>query len=147
MIITMKAIVTQSNPRNNKIGNSIVYVESKLDKVVDAWYDKHEIYNLPFKCKTWGKVKTLASKEHTKALKELFPDAHSIKFSSKAGCRCGCSPGYIVKHEPNTYGRNFWVDMLVTPEEVTALSEVVNSEKFEATLKNEIALTVPGNIQ
>ena len=146
-IITMKAIVTQSNPRNNKIGNSIVYVESKLDKVVDAWYDKHQVYNLSFKCKTWSKVKSLASRAHTKALKELFPDAVSIKFSSKAGCACGCSQGYIVKHEPNTYGRNFWVDMLVTPEEVEELSQQVNSEKFEAELKAEIAREVPHSIQ
>jgi hypothetical protein len=139
----MKAIITQSNPRNNKIGNSIVYVESQLDAVVDAWYNKHEVYNLSFKCKTWGKVKTLATKEHTKALKELFPDAHSIKFSSKAGCRCGCSPGYIIKHEPNTYGRNFWVDMLVTPEETEELSQRVNSGGIEAQLKAEIAREVP----
>ena len=142
----MKATITQSSQRN-KIGNSIVYVESFLDKVVDAWFDKNQIYNLPFKSKTWGKVKALASKVNSKALRELFPDAVSIKFSSKAGCNCGCSQGYIVKHEPNTYGRNFWVDVFVTPEEVEELSRLVNSEKFEAELKAEIAREVPHNIQ
>ena len=141
----MKATITQSSQRN-KIGNSIVYVESFLDKVVDAWFDKHQIYNLPFKCKTWGKVKALASKVNSKALRELFPDAVSIKFSSTFACKCGCSPCHVVKHEPNTYGRNFWVDVFVTPEEVEELSRLVNSEKFEAELKAEITREVPHNL-
>lgn len=35
-------------------------------------------------------------KDVIKLLKELYPDS-KVTFSQKAGCRCGCSPGYYVK--------------------------------------------------
>ena len=132
----MKVIISQSAERN-QFGSSIVYVESPLDSVVDQWFDKHGVYSLPFKCKTWNKVKSLATKVNIKVLKELFPEALNIRFSRTAGCRCGCSQGYIIKHEPNQRGRNFWVNVQAEPEEVKEFSEEVFDEKYVVALEKE----------
>ncbi len=59
--------------------------------------------------------------QFTKALQQKYPNvgdnAISLKWSRKAGCGCGCSPGYIIKTNDNAnvlnvpnsilYGNNF----------------------------------------
>ncbi len=43
-----------------------------------------------------AKLRQALIKDVIRAMKELYPDS-KITFSHKAGCRCGCSPGYYVK--------------------------------------------------
>jgi hypothetical protein len=65
---------------------------------------------------------TIQVKEQfTKVLQQKYPNigdnAISLKWSRKAGCGCGCSPGYIIKTNDNAnvlnvpnsilYGNNF----------------------------------------
>jgi hypothetical protein len=99
----MKATISQTREVNrtgrSKMGRSIIYVESPLYKVADKFASDHNVFGLPFKSKTWGKVCQQVTKTHIVELKKLFPEALEIKFSQTAGCRCGCSPGYIMKHE------------------------------------------------
>lgn len=38
----------------------------------------------------------------------LHPDHGKISFSRKAGCSCGCSPGWIVD---GWFGENVWVEL------------------------------------
>jgi hypothetical protein len=139
----MKAIVTQtrniSSAQRRKSGRNLVYIESPFDKVADNFAAQHSIFGLQFKCKTWSKVCRLATKAATKALKELFPNALSIRFSAKAGCNCGCSPGYIVKEKTNEYGKNHWVTIEATEEEVSSFKEQINSTRIVSELQAEIA--------
>jgi hypothetical protein len=117
----MKATISSSKDTPSK-RFSIIYIESPLNNVADKFAMEHNIYHAPFKSKTWSKVCQLTSKQHVKALKELFPESSTIRFSAKAGCRCGCSPGYVMKYDhPNQFGRVFWVDIEPTETEVTEL--------------------------
>jgi len=138
----MKAVITQTNTTkcsDRLQSRSIIYIgKSPLDNVVDKWFTDNEIIDLSFKCKTWSNVARLATKATSPLLKQLFPEALSITFSRKAGCKCGCSPGYIMKHEPNQYGRNFWVDIEGTPEEIEQFSVGVNCARLRHDLSKEI---------
>jgi len=71
-------------------------------------------------------------------LKKLFPEALEIKFSAKAGCNCGCSPGYIMKHEPNQWGKNFWVTVEASDVELNMVWSSINCLRFQLELKKEI---------
>ena len=44
-----------------------------------------------------AKLRQTLNKDVIGLLKELYPDS-KIAFSQKAGCSCGCSPGYYVKN-------------------------------------------------
>jgi hypothetical protein len=138
----MKATISQTREVNrtgrSKMGRSIIYVESPLYKVADKFASDHNVFGLPFKSKTWGKVCQQVTKTHIVELKKLFPGALEIKFSQTAGCRCGCSPGYIMKHEANQYGKNFWVDIEASEVEITLVRNSINCLRFQLALKNEI---------
>jgi hypothetical protein len=111
----MKATLTKTTPVQNsrraKPSRSLVYVNSPFDDIVDEFGSRHKIWNLDFKSKTWSAVCREATKYNIKALKTIFPEAVSIKFSAKAGCSCGCSPGYIVKTNSTSLGTNNWADI------------------------------------
>lgn len=111
----MKATLTKTTPVQNsrraKAGRSLVYVNSPFDDIVDEFGSRNKIWNLDFKSKTWSAVCREATKYNIKALKTIFPEAVSIKFSQKAGCSCGCSPGYIVKTNSTQLGTNNWANI------------------------------------
>lgn len=138
----MKAIIRKSegshhsNRRN--AGRSIVYIESPFDKVADRWFTANRVMNLSFKCKTWNKISRMATKAALSSLKELFPEALKITFSAKAGCRCGCSPGYIMKHQPNQYGRTFWVDIEASESEIESFAISINCARLTHEFEEEI---------
>ena len=138
----MKATIKQSQANNDSragFGRNIIYIESPFDNAVDKFATENGVWNLDFKSKVWSSVCKQATKTNLKALKELFPDATSIKFSRKAGCSCGCSPGYIMRLEPNVRGRHFWVDVTANSEEVEEFKQIVDN-KFVSKLQEEIAL-------
>jgi hypothetical protein len=121
----MQATISSSKNLNKR--HSIIYLNSPLNEAADEFATDQGIYEAPFKSKTWSKVSRLANKHHIAALRKLFPESTGIRFSAKAGCRCGCSPGFVMKHEhPNQFGRMFWVDFQASETEVNA---------FEDTLK------------
>jgi len=43
-----------------------------------------------------AKLRKALNKDVIKLIKTLYPDS-KVAFSQKAGCNCGCSPGYYVK--------------------------------------------------
>jgi hypothetical protein len=135
----MKAIIRRSDEdRRRNAGRSIIYIESPLDKVADRWFTANEIMCVPFKCKTWKKISRMATKTTLASLKELFPEALRITFSAKAGCRCGCSPGYIMKHPANQFGRTFWVDIEASESEIERFATSINCARLVHELKEEI---------
>jgi len=138
----MKTVITQTREVNksgrSKMGRSIIYVESPLDAIADKFASDHGVFGLPFKSKTWGKVCLQVNKTHIVELKKLFPEALEIKFSKTAGCKCGCSQGYIMKHEPNQWGKNFWVDIEASDIEIAQVHNSINCLRFQLGLKKEI---------
>lgn len=121
----MKATLTKTcsirDSRRAKPGRSIVYVSSPLDDVADAFAKEYGVWQLPFKSRTWSSVCSEVSKITADVLKEIFAGAVSIKFSQKAGCSCGCSPGYIVKYNSHREGLNHWVDIEASEDELKEL--------------------------
>lgn len=142
----MKATITQTRKPHRSdrrsAGRSIIYVESPLDNVADRWFEGNKIRELSFKCKTWSKVSRMTTKPTAVALKELFPEALSITFSSKAGCKCGCSPGYIMKHPANQYGNNFWVKVEASDSEIETFAKSINTNQIIKALEKEIELNL-----
>jgi hypothetical protein len=141
-IKNMRATVTQtrkiSSDQRRKQGRSLVYIESPFDKIADEFASQYGIFCLQFKCKAWSQVCRMATKNAVQALKEIFPNALEIKFSSKAGCSCGCSPGYVVKENTNDYGKNHWVTIEATDEEIASFKETIYNSKIVSKLNAEI---------
>ena len=136
----MKASINDSEKRG-KFGRAIVYLQkSPLDKVADEWFTKNDISRLNFKCKTWDKVCRIVNKAQADLLKELFSEGvKSITYSRKAGCGCGCSPGFVVKYDNNNVsGRWFWVDLEATEEELNVYRNKVNSDSISKSLALEL---------
>ena len=104
----------------------VVYVDDGLSSLIDReYFSKHGVYQASFKSKAWTKVKNAVSKLIAESLRQVFVDDYKISFSSKAGCKCGCSPGYVVKRH-GTYEqrsleyKDVWVNVEVSAEELEA---------------------------
>ena len=137
----MKATLTKTTPvsdRRARPGRNIVYVKSPFDDVADQFGTKFGIWNLPFKSKTWSNICREANKLNLQALKDLFPEATSIKFSAKAGCTCGCSPGFIVKTENYLKGTNNWVTIEPAQVEQDMFRASIFSLRREWELREEV---------
>jgi hypothetical protein len=76
-----------------------VYADSNLSSAIDEFFTANKIYGLSFKCRTWTKLKNFVSRVEAASLKERFSleDSAAVKYSHKAGCSCGCSPGFQVR--------------------------------------------------
>ena len=76
-----------------------VYADSNLSETIDEFFNTNKIYSLSFKCRTWTKLKNFVSKIEETSLKESLSleDFAVVKYSHKAGCSCGCSPGFRVR--------------------------------------------------
>lgn len=114
------------------------FVESNATKIADKFFYDNNIFQLDFKCKTWGKICRLVDKLNVEALKIIFPGQCTIKFSHKTGCSCGCSPGYKVRKAPSnnfTYNnKDVWVDVCV---DTSKLEQML--PKFKQMLEEEIS--------
>lgn len=127
----MKATITKQSRGDvkhiysSRYGNRcIAYVDDALTKMVDReFFDKHNIMNLNFECKTWKKICKAVNALVAASLKELFVADYKISYSRKAGCNCGCSPGYVItRHgkydQPSLDHRDVWVDVEVSDDEL-----------------------------
>lgn len=136
--IIMNAVITKEHKRDRTtLESSIVYVKCPITNIVDEeFFLKHKIFNLNFKCNTWNAVKRYVNKLTITALQPLFPD-DTLKFSAKAGCQCGCSPGYKLTHSKVRVGKDIWAT-------VTYNDDILNQVRdelahFETKLQKEIA--------
>lgn len=94
----MKFEITHTTTKNwrSKITRPRVYVSSNLDELVDGWFTENRIFELQFKCKTWDSIVRRANRIINAAVIANIEEADSCSYSRKAGCSCGCSPGYII---------------------------------------------------
>jgi hypothetical protein len=107
--------------------------------LIDKWFNENEVYSLMFKCKTWTKLKNLATKLTIAAMRTNIVatgpgdgEKCQITYSRNAGCSCGCSPGYrirkINRNDPQTvqYGsenlsnHDLWMDVKCDTTELEA---------------------------
>lgn len=120
-------IITQKRPRRHPVKpiwhGCNVYAESNADKAIDAFFNENKIWSLDFKCKTWAKMKSAATKLTVAAMREVFGETAKIAYSHKAGCSCGCSPGYKVREmgEGREYeNHDVWAKITVNVNELVA---------------------------
>lgn len=139
--MTLSAIVTDKRFRVKKRYISAgcnCYVESNATKIADKFFYDNEIFRLDFKCKTWDKIKRIVDKLNIEALKIIFPEQCTIRFSHKTGCSCGCSPGYRVRNvASNNFAYNnsdVWVTVDVNTSKLESMLP-----KFKQMLEEEIS--------
>jgi hypothetical protein len=144
----MKATITQERSlspgryRASYGNRTIVYVEDPLARVLDKEiFDAHGIMNLNFECKSWNQICKAASKLTACALADLFQSNYNITYSRKAGCSCGCSPGFIVKRhgdykQPFLKFTDMWVDVEFTEQEINDF-RTAWFDKFKASFMLE----------
>ena len=116
--------------------NSRVYVDSNATKFIDdEFFSMYKVYHLDFKCKAWAAIGREAHKLNIAELKTVLGPNAKIVYSHKAGCSCGCSPGYKATDiiDPEYRGKDIWADIEV---DITALKAML--PKFVAKLKKEI---------
>jgi len=116
-----------------------IFVDSNATALVDEFFNKHEIWKLDFKCSTWTRMKNAATKINVAAMHEFFGSDVEINFSHKAGCSCGCSPGYRAR---KAFGQAYhkYINQDIWAEVKADLSELkAKMPKFEEMLKKELA--------
>ena len=136
--ITAKAVsVTESSDRRDL--KTRAYGNSQLMDVINDWFNENELYAIRFKSKTWSRLfKQISKIEGVAIAKSLTELTHcnvlGINFSRKAGCSCGCSPGYLVK---GLLGKSYWFEY---ETEAWAIEEVkAILPEYTKLLKEEIA--------
>lgn len=121
------------------------------DLAVELYYDKHDVGSMQFRCQSWDRVAAVATRaeiaEALPVLAKHFGCKESdleLKFSQKAGCSCGCSPGYIGKIVTESpFGvkglsrRDVWVDTLLTT--TAAMAIAAEADKQALKLPAELA--------
>jgi len=125
---------------HEKSSKGRLYVDSNaLDLVID-WYSNNEIWKLNQKSKAWGKVKRAATSLVCGQLKTI-KGVESAVFSNRAGCACGCSPGYIVTGT-SWYRKYAWVDLTFEESELNKLKKamelalpILETEKASEVIK------------
>lgn len=107
----MKATINRKT-QTVKYARSVVYINSsEVDNAIGDFFSEQKIFNLDYKSKVWSDLKREVTTMNREAIaKALGIDLKEIAFSNKAGCSCGCSPGYIVKN-PALRSASIWVDI------------------------------------
>lgn len=104
----------------------VLYTDGSARAFADQeYFTKHEIYNLKFKCRSWGRVGGFAARIEAKkaaaAIEQKFGVKVELQYSRKAGCSCGCSPGFkgkMVEGFSKEISRaDIFVDVPITKEE------------------------------
>ena len=136
----MSIKITSNRSRNSKGANgwadSRIYVDSNATKFIDdEFFSMYKVYHLDFKCKAWAAIGREAHNLNVAELKSVLGPNAKIVYSHKAGCSCGCSPGYKATDiiDPDYRGKDIWADIAV---DITVLKAML--PKFVAKLKKEI---------
>lgn len=142
-LLDAKVTSWSSNEKSKGWGlrkTSVAYLESNLSEHLDNdLFDVLRIRSLNFKCKAWSKAVSASSKIQAKNIKELLqlPEATKVVYSSKAGCSCGCSPGYVISNIPLDHKcrtHQAHIKMVYNDEEAKWYAE-----SFKKSIQDEIA--------
>ena len=129
-----------------------------IDKIINEWYDNN-IYSLKFKCKTWSWLISHRNKVIAAHIHDLLnlDETKKVKFSYYAGCRCGCSPGFLIKEGNrnvrdvkvnNEIYNNVWVE-IPTEQYTDKFKELIKraDNKLEAELSKKMIDTLDNTKQ
>lgn len=111
-----------------------IYIgKSTLSDRLDKWFMDNKIFMLNFKCKTWNKMIRYVTKIESESIKKALNlnSNATVTYSRKAGCSCGCSPGYIVKND--CFNKKIWINF---EYDITEFENMI--PKFDQMLKKEI---------
>jgi hypothetical protein len=139
-------IETTDSRRATYSGNkTIVYVDSNLMDTVDKDIFNKYVSALRVKSVAWASLIRKVNAVIAPAIKEHLKGDYKVRYSRKAGCKCGCSPGFIVtRHgsytQPILVYKEMFVDVVHTEEEIESFREA-NYDKAIYILKNEALLT------
>jgi hypothetical protein len=139
-MITVSKISKRSRlNRERYTDGARVFADSNTSKVVNEFFNKNEIFNLAWKCKTWSSLRNKATKLDIAELKTVFGPYAVIRWSRTAGCSCGCSPGFVVSGEIDRkyMNANVYVNIAVQPAAIAKLK--TEMPKFQQRLNEEIA--------
>lgn len=134
--------ITKREPNTNyRQTGARFFLDSNLIAVIDEWFHDNEIWSLKFKSSTWTKVKNLVARPISAAIEEHLQKETNFSFgkvsySNKAGCSCGCSPGYVAKGVG--VNGNFFGTAHFPAETVEEVKELL-ATKFLPMLKKEIS--------
>ena len=109
-----------------------------IRSIIDKWFMANEIWELKVKSKAWGALTRFTNKIVYAGLVEHFDvPLKNVWFSQKAGCSCGCSPGFIVRGGK----RGTWAFLTLefTEEEVAATLVLIKSKKVAKLLAADMA--------
>jgi len=128
---TMTIEVRNVQHKDRGYGSGNVYVSSPLIEAVSDFYSEHRVFAMRTKSKVWTVIGRKLSRMINAKLKDEFGCAH-VMFSHKAGCSCGCSPGWktmrgSVNGTPLD-GSNAWVTVTPTDEELTEFTKWVKAQ-------------------
>lgn len=128
-------------------GRFTVFTRSATADKADEFFNKHEIYKLKFKCRTWGKItRTTAAMDIAQIAPKIAEHFKTevgnfeLKYSRTAGCSCGCSPGFIGKtkqYVPELSGHNVCMDVALAESDAKILDATLVLQ--EVALQKEIA--------
>ena len=110
-----------------------------LTDLVDKWFGEQDILSMKVRSKAWNKVKRTAFRRIEKQIATYFhiPEK-AVRWSQKCGCRCGCSPGYLVKvQDPmdwNLCRRTMHAEILPSAEDIHLVKACIHSEKVKKLL-------------
>ena len=134
----MKVTTTKAkrvySPRNQFGNRAIVYVNSKFDSMLDKDIFMPYVIDLEYESKAWKSICRSANKLVAAAIKEHLQADYKVTYSRKAGCNCGCSPGFIVaRHgdytQPFLMHTEMWMDVEIEDVELTNF-QINNYGKF-----------------
>jgi len=107
-----------------------VYIEDNLlDGKINRWYDNQGIGKLKYKSKAWDFICRKRNRFMSKVIRKALslPDDVKIKFSHKAGCPCGCSPGFILSDKVNNgICQSYWINPTPSGEELNEFDLFMN---------------------
>jgi hypothetical protein len=143
--------ITNVRPDPKDIRNNLRFNvftdDDKPRDVTSEWFDANGIGALKFKCKAWSAVGRAGTKiseaKMAPVIAERFglkPDDFTLHFSVKAGCSCGCSPGYVGKlkaYHPELSRANVWMKDIPFTDADKAVYDAVCARQT-AKLKQEI---------
>ena len=118
---------------------TVVYIESnELYDLQNKWFENNQIFKLKIKSKSLRKISFQVNKIIKRILSnELNIDIKKIIYSDKAGCCCGCSPGFIIKNPPIKYERLwiiFNINNFITKQDLIYINQLINSKKISKIL-------------
>jgi hypothetical protein len=123
----------------------IVYINSNLLSVLDNELFFPYVIDLKVKSKAWKSIKNKALGMIGNAIKNQMHESYTVKYNEKAGCNCGCSPGFVVKRDvkvsykdlsPSLDFTEMWIDADFSEDEMNDFRNN-NYSKFKHQVMGE----------